>query len=132
MNRTHATTAGLFALVAAGLALIAVLLMPAPPAHAMPTGEHNASQLHGRYPYPTCDGGAVSANRAWAEHVVGCGTELTSEQVAVIIELRDLGAEGLTAGVPARQIVDHFAAVLGDRTEAVTLWTATAVYAYGG
>lgn len=132
MTRSHAfRSAAALLLVAAGFALLAALLMPAPAAHAMTAGEHSAAH-HGRYPYPTCLGGAVSADRAWAEHVVGCGTELTSAQVATIIELRDQGTEGLTAGVPARTIVDHFAEVLGDRTDAVTLWTATSVYAYGG
>jgi hypothetical protein len=128
MTRTHAIrTAGLLLLVAAGLALLAALLMPNPASAAV---NHPDS---GRYPY-TCaaTGGAETADRAWAEHVAGCGTDLTDEQVTTIIGLRDQGAEGLRAGVPARTIVDHFTAVLGDRTEAVTLWTATAVYAYGG
>jgi hypothetical protein len=130
MNRTHAArTTALFLLVTAGFALLAALLMPNPASAAVVSG----GALSGRYPY-TCPatGGAVTPDRAWAEHVAGCGTDLSAEQVATIIELRDLGAEGLAAHVPARQIVDHFAAVLGDRTEAVTLWTATSVYFYGG
>jgi hypothetical protein len=104
--------------------------MPNPASAAVVSG---GGLSGGRYPY-TCPmtGGAVAPDRAWAEHVAGCGTDLSEEQVATIIELRDLGAEGLSAGVPARQIVDHFAAVLGDRTQAVTLWTATSVYFYGG
>lgn len=125
MIRTHAIrTASLLLLLAAGLAVIAALLMPNP-ASAATSG-------HGRYPSPTCTGYTVSADRAWAEHVVGCDSDLSAAQVRTIISLRDLGAEGLSAGVPARQIVDRYTAVLGDRTEAVTLWTATAVYSYGG
>jgi hypothetical protein len=84
-------------LVAAALAAIAAVLMPAP-ASAMET--HAPA---GRYTSAACasPGGAQTADRTFAEHVVGCGTELDAVTVAHLALLRDAVCEGLTAHVPA-------------------------------
>jgi len=110
------------------LALIAAVLTAGAPAASAST----AASGHPGYRYPyTCPAGSghVSADRAWVSHVVGCATSVDNATVRRIIELRDLGVEGIAAGVPAREIVAHFAEVLGNRMDAVTLWTATSIYA---
>lgn len=89
----------------------------------------------GRYPHAACDlsEGAVNPDLTWVGHVVGCGTDVSREQIDHLLTLRNAGCEGIRAAVPASRIVEVFTAELGgDRTEAVTLLTATSVYCYGG
>jgi hypothetical protein len=114
-------------LVAAAFAGLAVLLMPNP-ASALET--HAPA---GRYTSEACTGlgGAQTADRTFAEHVVGCGTELDAVTVARLALLRDSVCEGLTAHVPAADMVDQLTADLGDRADAVTLFTDANVWCAG-
>lgn len=122
MSHTCRTYAALV-LVAAAIAAIALVLMPAP-ASAM-TGGTPA----GRYTSTCADlGGAVSPDRAFAAHVVGCGTDVDGATVAHLALLRDAVCEGLSAHVPAARMVDRLAGELGDRTDAVTLFTDASVW----
>lgn len=118
MSHTCRTYAALL-LVAAAIAAIAAVLMPAP-ASAVET--HTAT---GRYTSAACTGpgGAQTPDRTFAEHVVGCGTELDAVTAARLVFLRDAVCEGLTARVPAARMVDRLAGELGSRTDAVTLFT---------
>jgi hypothetical protein len=119
MPSTCRTYAALL-LVAAALAAIAAVLMPAP-ASAMET--HAPT---GRYTSAACASpdGAQTTDRTFAEHVVGCGTELDAATVTHLVLLRDAVCDGLTAHVPAARMVEVLTAELsGDRTQAVTLFT---------
>jgi len=111
-------------LIAAAIAAIAAVLMPAP-ASAMEVGTSG-----GRYTSAACSSmeGAASADRVFAEHVVGCGTEIDGATVARLALLRDAVCEGLAARVPAARMVDRLAGELGDRTDAVTLFTDASVW----
>jgi hypothetical protein len=94
-----------------------------------------AGDTAGRYPHAACldpSSGATNADLTWVSHVTGCGTDVPAEVVMHLLTLRNAGCEGIRANVPASRIVDVFAAELGgNRTEAVTLFTATSVYCYG-
>jgi putative Ca2+/H+ antiporter (TMEM165/GDT1 family) len=127
MPSTCRTYAALL-LVAAALAAIAAVLMPAP-ASAMET--HAPT---GRYTSAACASpdGAQTTDRTFAEHVVGCGTELDAVTVAHLAFLRDAVCEGLSAHVPADRMVDRLAGELGDRTQAVTLFTDANVWCTSG
>lgn len=118
MSHTCRTYAALV-LVALGIAAIAAVLMPSP-AFAI-----ESAPTTGRYTSAACTGlgGAQSPDRTFAEHVVGCGTEIDSATVAHLALLRDAVCEGLAAHVPAARMVDRLAGELGSRTDAVTLFT---------
>lgn len=124
--RTVRNYAALLVLAAGFAALFSVL---APGASAATTTTHA-----GRYPHAACDlsGGAVNPDLTWVGHVVGCDTDVPQEVIDHLLVLRQAGCEGIRANVPASRIVAVFAAELGDRTEAVTLLTATSVWCYGG
>jgi hypothetical protein len=115
-------------LVAAAIAALGALLMPTP-ASAMEAGTSAD-----RYTSEGCGtpGGAQTPDRVFAEHVVGCATELDGVTVARLALLRDAVCEGLAAHVPAARMVDRLAGELGDRTQAVTLFTDANVWCGAG
>lgn len=118
-------TARLYAavlLIAAAFAALFAALAPA-------AGAASTHQAAGRYT-ATCAElpGATAPDRAWVAHVVGCATEVDTATVTHLVVLRDATCEGLAARVPAARIVAVLAAELGDRTQAVTLFTDASVW----
>jgi hypothetical protein len=119
MSHTCRTYAALL-LVAAAIAAIAAVLIPAP-ASAMEVGAPS-----GRYTSAACAdmGGAQDPDQVWIVHVVGCGTDVDEATAAHLLVLRNAVCEGLTAHVPAARMVDVLTAELGgNRTDAVTVFT---------
>jgi len=104
-------------LIAAAIAALGALLMPTPASAVEP------NPTVGRYTSTCMTTGATSPDRAFAEAVVGCGTEVSDATVRLLATLRDQVCEGLRAHVPAARMVNYLTAVLGNRTEAVTLFT---------
>lgn len=122
MNLAHAARPYAALLVLAGL-FAGLFALLAPPASAMVVDDPG---FHGRYAY--ANGAPDASNLGWAAHVVGPGTDLTPEAADRLALLREDGCDALHSHVPAAAIVDGFADALGNRRDAVSLFTATAVW----